>query len=141
MIYDDIVTIMEQTWPHLSDPLRSIVRRFVNEARDSGSVDTAFSHMRESIESRQLRSILTNLQTTSHFNADYRGILRVISVDMNDYMRGINERSAMIRRFKVHEVMSQERKAQLEEEEKERQRLEEEKEKERQRLEAEKAEK
>lgn len=101
VIYDDIVTIMEQTWPHLSDPLRSIVRRFVNEARDSGSVDTAFSHMRESIESRQLRSILTNLQTTSHFNADYRGILRVISVDMNDYMRGINERSAMIRRFKV----------------------------------------
>jgi len=101
VIYDDIVTIMEQIWPHLSDPLRSIVRRFVNKARDSGSVDTAFSHMRESIESRQLRSILTNLQTTSHFNADYRGILRVISVDMNDYLRGINERSAMIRRFKV----------------------------------------
>lgn len=101
VIYDDIVTIMEQTWPHLGDPLKGIVRRFVNEARDSGSVDTAFSHMRESIESRQIRSVLTNLQTTSHFNADYRSILRIISIDMNDYMRGINERSAMIRRFKV----------------------------------------
>lgn len=71
----DIVTIMEQTSVSLHGPLKHIVRRFITDAEQTGNVDIAFDYMKESVENRQLQTIIMNLKNCMHFQANYEDVL------------------------------------------------------------------
>lgn len=58
---------MSNTIPALSGPLKGIVEKFVSDAENTGNVDIAFDYMKESIDNRQLQSIILNLKNCMHY--------------------------------------------------------------------------
>lgn len=71
----DIVSIMQKTYPSLSGPLRAIAEKFVMDAERTGNVDIAFDYMKESVDNRQLQTILINLKNCTHYQANYEEVL------------------------------------------------------------------
>lgn len=71
----DIVTIMQNTAPSLSGPLKKVVEKFVMDAESTGNVDIAFDYMKESIDNRQLQTIIINLKNCMHYQANYEEVL------------------------------------------------------------------
>lgn len=71
----DIVTIMNNTIPALTGPLRGIVEKFVSDAENTGNVDIAFDYMKESVDNRQLQTIIVNLKNCMHYQANYEEVL------------------------------------------------------------------
>lgn len=71
----DIVLIMRRTLPHLSAPMYNYVYDFIINADKSGNTDEAFDIFKESIDNKQLRTILVNLKTCSHYEANYETVL------------------------------------------------------------------
>lgn len=71
----DIVTIMQRTRASLEGPLFDLVGRFISDAERTGNVDLAFDYMKESVENRQLQTILVNLKNCMHYQANYEEVL------------------------------------------------------------------
>lgn len=71
----DIVTIMDNTIPALNGPLRGIVQKFVADAENTGNVDIAFDYMKESVDNRQLQTIIIDLKNCMHYQANYEEVL------------------------------------------------------------------
>lgn len=71
----DIVTIMNNTVPALNGPLKGIVEKFVSDAENTGNVDIAFDYMKESVDNRQLQTIIVNLKNCMHYQANYEEVL------------------------------------------------------------------
>ncbi len=71
----DIVSIMQNTIPSLSGPMRGIVEKFVMDAEHTGNVDIAFDYMKESVDNRQLQTIIMNLKNCMHYQANYEEVL------------------------------------------------------------------
>ena len=71
----DIVTIMNNTLPALSGSLRGIVQKFITDAENTGNVDIAFDYMKESVDNRQLQTIIINLKNCMHYQANYEEVL------------------------------------------------------------------
>ena len=71
----DIVTIMNNTIPALNGPLKGIVEKFVSDAENTGNVDIAFDYMKESVDNRQLQTIIVNLKNCMHYQANYEEVL------------------------------------------------------------------
>ena len=71
----DIVTIMDNTIPALDGPLRGIVQKFVADAENTGNVDIAFDYMKESVDNRQLQTIIINLKNCMHYQVNYEEVL------------------------------------------------------------------
>lgn len=71
----DIVTIFQNTIPSLSGPLKRIAEKFVMDAEATGNVDIAFDYMKESVDNRQLQTIIVNLKNCMHYQANYEEVL------------------------------------------------------------------
>ena len=71
----DIVTIMSNTLPSLTGPLRGIAQKFISDAENTGNVDIAFDYMKESVDNRQLQTIIINLKNCMHYQANYEEVL------------------------------------------------------------------
>lgn len=71
----DIVTIMSRTLPSLYGPLRGLVQKFILDAENAGNVDIAFDYMKESVDNRQLQTIIINLKNCMHYQANYEEVL------------------------------------------------------------------
>ena len=71
----DIVTIMQNTMYSMDGPIRALIERFVLDAEQTGNVDLAFDYMKESIDNRQLQTIIINLKNCMHYQANYEEVL------------------------------------------------------------------
>ena len=71
----DILTIMQNTHKSLDGPIRSLVARFIYDAERTGNVDMAFDYMKESVDNRQLQTIIVNLKNCMHYQANYEEVL------------------------------------------------------------------
>lgn len=71
----DIVTIMQNTMNSMEGPIRALVERFVLDAEQTGNVDLAFDYMKESVDNRQLQTIIINLKNCMHYQANYEEVL------------------------------------------------------------------
>ena len=85
----DIVTIMSRTLPSLHGPLRGLVQKFIMDAENTGNVDIAFDYMKESIDNRQLQTIIINLKNCMHYQANYEEVLMQM---MNQVAAGLTAR-------------------------------------------------
>lgn len=56
-------------------PLKEVVSKFVSDAENTGNIDIAFDYMKESVENRQLQTILINLKNCMHYQANYEEVL------------------------------------------------------------------
>lgn len=71
----DITTIMKKVLPNLKNPMYKLVQKFIQDADSTGSTDLAFDIMKESIDNKQLRTIIVNLKNCSHYQANYEEVL------------------------------------------------------------------
>lgn len=71
----DIVTIMQNTKASIEGPIRELIERFILDAEKTGNVDIAFDYMKESIDNRQLQTIVLNLKNCMHYQANYEEVL------------------------------------------------------------------
>ena len=71
----DIVTIMQNTLSSVDGPIYALVERFILDAEKTGNVDLAFDYMKESIDNRQLQTIIINLKNCMHYQANYEEVL------------------------------------------------------------------
>lgn len=85
----DIVTIFQNTIPSLSGPLKRIAEKFVMDAEATGNVDIAFDYMKESVDNRQLQTIIVNLKNCMHYQANYEEVLMQM---MNQVAAGLTAR-------------------------------------------------
>ena len=72
----DIVTIMKKVLPSLQNPMYKLVKKFINDADATGDTDVAFDIMKESIDNKQLRTIIINIKNCSHYQANYEEVLQ-----------------------------------------------------------------
>ena len=54
----DIVTIMQRTLASTDGPMRELVSRFLLDCERTGNIDMAFDYMKESVDNRQLQTII-----------------------------------------------------------------------------------
>ena len=73
---DDIVSIMENTWLYLGEPLRSSVRNCCAECRTSGDTVAAFKRLELSVRHPKFSELVRNLELCSRYNADYSSVIR-----------------------------------------------------------------
>ncbi len=71
----DILTIMQRSLPSLDGPLAQLAEGFVADAERTGNVDAAFDFMKDSMENRQLRTIIMNLKCCNHYQANFEEVL------------------------------------------------------------------
>lgn len=93
---DDIVTVMKNTLPSLEDPMRSLVEEFLKNADREGNVDFAFDVMKESVDNKQLRVILTNLKNCMRYQANYDDLLVEMTGQITTYIRNIKKRKNIL---------------------------------------------
>lgn len=74
----DILGILKLTEPHLTGQYRRLVHGFIENAELYGSTDIAFDIMKDSVDNHQLRIIIANLKTCSHYEANYETVLSQI---------------------------------------------------------------
>lgn len=72
----DIVSIMQRTALSIEQPMRYLALTFVANANAYGSSDIAFDLMKQSVDNHQLRLVITNLKTCSHYEANYEDVLQ-----------------------------------------------------------------
>ena len=71
----DIVTIMQRTLASTDGPMRELVSRFLLDCERTGNIDMAFDYMKESVDNRQLQTIIVNLKNCMHYQANYEEVL------------------------------------------------------------------
>lgn len=71
----DIVTIMQNTNRSIEGPIHDLVSRFLLDCERTGNVDMAFDYMYESVENKQLKTIIMNIKNCSHYQANYEDVL------------------------------------------------------------------
>lgn len=98
---NDIVYIMTNTIPSLKGYLKNVVKRFVMDANKTGSTDIAFDIMKESVENRQLQTIVLNLKNCSHFQANYEEVLFQINTQISNGLTAREERRNILFSSKV----------------------------------------
>lgn len=71
----DIVTIMQHTNRAMEGPIKELISRFLLDCERMGNVDMAFDFMYESVENKQLKTIIMNIKNCSHYQANYEDVL------------------------------------------------------------------
>lgn len=97
----DIVKVMRRTLPNLSDPLYTHVKNFLVNADLYGSTDVAFDIMKESIDNKRLKIIITNLKTCSHYEANYEDVLQQMVSQITAELSSREERKTILLNGKV----------------------------------------
>ncbi len=97
----DIAMIMKRTLPNLSEPLYSIVRTFITNADFYGSTDIAFDIMKESVDNKRLKIIITNLKSCSHYEANYEDVLQQMVSQITAELSSREERKTILLNGKI----------------------------------------
>lgn len=97
----DITLVMKRTLPNLSNPMYGLVKDFISNADTYGSTDVAFDIMKESIDNKQLKVIITNLKTCSHYEANYEDVLSQMVGQITAELSYREERKAVLLNGKI----------------------------------------
>lgn len=97
----DMVTIFEGAYMSLDGELRHLVETFINNAKRLGNVDMALDLMKESIDNKQLRTIIVNLKNCSHFRANYEEVLSQMMSQIAESLTSREERKNVLFSMKV----------------------------------------
>lgn len=97
----DLVTIFEGAYMSLDGELRRLVETFINNAKRLGNVDMALDLMKESIDNKQLRTIIVNLKNCSHFRANYEEVLSQMMSQIAESLTSREERKNVLFSMKV----------------------------------------
>lgn len=92
---DDIVTIMENTWSYLNEPLRSAIKACCVECRTSGDTQTAFKRLELAIRYRHFSELVRNLEMCSRYNADYSAVIHKSRDIIRDYISQKEQRKQL----------------------------------------------
>ena len=71
----EIVSSMRKTIPSRSGPVKRRREKFVSDSENTGNIDVAFDYMKESVDNRQLQTIIVNLKNCMHYQANYEEVL------------------------------------------------------------------
>lgn len=97
----DLVTIFEGACPNLDGILRSLVSQFLVDVKETGNVDASIDKMRNSIDNKQLSTILINLKNTSHFRANYDEVLSQMTSQIAESLSAREERKNVLFSMKI----------------------------------------
>ncbi len=97
----DIVMVMKRTLPNLSEPLYSHVKTFLLNADAYGSTDIAFDIMKESVDNKRFKIIITNLKTCSHYEANYEEVLQQMVSQITAELSSREERKTILLNGKI----------------------------------------
>lgn len=97
----DIVTIMQAAGRSMDGPIRKLIDRFVLDAERIGNVDLAFDCMKESVDNRQLRTILVNLKNCMHYQANYEEVLTQMTGQIAESLSARAERKNILFSMKL----------------------------------------
>lgn len=82
----DIVVIFEKSIPYAREPLKEYVTRFVFECKRGIPIAKAFKNFENKVENKRIKEFITNLNTSSNHNADYRKLLEKIRIIFRRYV-------------------------------------------------------
>jgi RNAse (barnase) inhibitor barstar len=97
----DIITIMSRTLSSLDGPLRDLVSKFLLDSEQTGNVDIAFDHMKESVDNRTLQTIIVNLKNCMHYQANYEEVLTQMLNQISEAMAAREERKNIMFSMKL----------------------------------------
>lgn len=93
---DDVVTIIGKTYPYMSEPLRSCMKRCYDEAILTGDVSAAFRKAELSSPHEKFRDFLRNIEMCSRHTCNYVEIIRDSKKSFKAYVKGKNKRRALV---------------------------------------------
>ena len=95
-VSNDIITILDNMYPDLEEPLKQNLKNCVIEARNSGNVSLALNHLRFRINHEMFQDIVRNIETCSRHKANYTVIAEHARGTLIDYLeiKEINKRMA-----------------------------------------------
>lgn len=97
----DIVTIMQKTRYSFDGPLADLISRFLIDAERTGNVDIAFDVMKESIDNKQLKTIIANIKNCSHYQANYEEVLTQMMGQVAASLTAREERKTILFSMKI----------------------------------------
>lgn len=101
----DIVTIMQRTMASTEGPIRALISRFLLDCERTGNVDIAFDFMKESVENRQLQTIIVNLKNCMHYQANYEDVLSQMMAQIASNLSAREERKNILFSMKLTMVV------------------------------------
>jgi Flp pilus assembly protein TadB len=93
---DDILTIMEKTFPYLRNPLKEYIEKFCDESTRTGDITTAFRKLELKIENERVRDIIRNIEICSRHESNYQEIIRDTRDTLKEYLKSKQQRKAII---------------------------------------------
>lgn len=100
-VSDDIITIFDNLYVELEEPLRGHIKSCVSEARTTGNISLALNHLRFRVNHELFQDIVRNIETCSRYKANYTVITEHAREILIDYLeiKEINKR--MAHNFKI----------------------------------------
>ena len=83
---DDLIEILEKTYPYMDRPLREYLRRCVTEARSSGDGLAALAKLEENVDHDYFRLVIRNLSISSRYEANYAEIVEDSKEMLKQYL-------------------------------------------------------
>lgn len=97
----DIVTIMSRTYPSTTGTLRKLVYQFLEDAKTYGNVDIALDYMKEAVDNKQLRCVITNIKNTGHFMSNYEETLAQMANQISATLSAREDRKNILFSMKI----------------------------------------
>jgi len=97
----DLITIFEGAYMSLDGEYRRLVGTFLSDAKRLGNVDMALDLMKDSIDNKQLRTIIVNLKNCSHFRANYEEVLSQMMSQIAESLTSREERKNVLFSMKI----------------------------------------
>ena len=92
---DDLVSIFENVYEFLDEPLRSAILTCVSEMKTTGDHRGAFERLKLKFGNRSLNELLTNLEECSKNNANYGSVVRGIHTTLETHLTEKEERKKL----------------------------------------------
>lgn len=92
---DDLVDIILKTEMYLEEPLKSSIRKFAWEAKNTGEIDIAIKHLVEKNSDRKFKEIIQNLEICRKHDTNYEDVLEDIRVSTQEYLRSKEEKMSL----------------------------------------------
>lgn len=89
---DDLIDIIAKTENYLEEPLKNVIAQFQWEARHTGEIETALSHLKVLLPHRKFQEIIQNLDMCRRHEANYDEVIRDMRLSVKEYLKSKEEK-------------------------------------------------
>lgn len=101
----DIISIFQDIYPSMDEPLRSMLEACVTEANTTNDKRKAIAHLRDRSASDEFYSVVNNLYICSETSGEYEKTIKSLSKTLIIYNNNLEKKKAIIRNARANGIL------------------------------------